>query len=100
MTASGVHTGTGGNEDACGAGTGWSSSPDATGAAEVIRDVGLHPLFSGFLQGFASVAIPIWRERRAARKAAREAASKPEPLPIPPQLQEASGEGGVWLGPQ
>lgn len=99
MTASDMQTG--GGAGAGGAGDGWPASDvPLSPAAEVVRDIGVSPLFTGFLQGFASVAIPIWRERRAARRAAREAADKAEPLPIPPQLQEVSGEGGVWIGPQ
>lgn len=45
----------------------WPQPRSDSAWADVVRDVGVAPLLTGFFQGFATVAIAHWRERRAAK---------------------------------
>jgi hypothetical protein len=69
--------------------------------AETLRDLGLQPLMAGFVQGFASVAIPVWRARRKARREAREMAAAGAAA-SPGELDTilTTGQGDIFIAPQ
>ncbi len=90
----------GGGGGAGGGGKDWDSS-EPNPMADAIREVTVQPLMTGFIQGFASVAIPYWKARRKARREARAAAEALPPV-VPDASSGISDESGasVYIGPQ
>jgi hypothetical protein len=81
MTVGGLDAADGGDVAATNAAAAAAAGGEAppAAAADALRDLAWSPLVSGFIQGFATVAMPIWRDRRAARRAARAAAARGVP---------------------
>lgn len=67
--------------------------------AEAVRDLGVQPLLAGFVQGFASIAVPIWRERRRARCEARELAAAGAAV-APTESLDVPVTAEVYIAPQ
>jgi hypothetical protein len=78
------------------AGGGGDTYSDA--ALHAVREVGFAPLVSGFVQGFATVAIAHWRERRNKARAAADAAATAAPRS--PVSGDADGLAPVFIAPQ
>jgi hypothetical protein len=76
-------------------GAGASSHSYSDAALAAVREIGFAPLVSGFVQGFASVAVAHWRERRKTR--ALEAAAAKKPVDIPEGLDDLQP---VFISPQ